>query len=102
MRRFSHSRHAFATDSMESCSSAYGFVRKPCSRSHWSESQCPSVGSPPRRPRPWIQIESGRSAVIGESFCRSEPAAAFRGFGVGFFPSATSRSLSSLKPESGR
>ena len=33
---------------------------------------------------------------------RSDPAAALRGFGVGFLPSATSRSLSSLKPLSGR
>jgi len=40
--------------------------------------------------------------VIDESFCRSDPAAALRGFGVGFFPSAISRSLSSLKPLIGR
>ena len=31
---------------------------------------------------------SGRSAVICEFFCRSEPAAALRGFGVVFLPSA--------------
>ncbi len=62
-----------------------------------------SFGREPfRRPRPWIQIDSGRAAVMAESFCRSEPAAALRGFGVGFFPSAISRSLRSLKPESGR
>jgi hypothetical protein len=39
--------------------------------------------------------------VFSGSFCRNEPAAAFRGFGVGFFPSATSRSFSFTKPESG-
>ena len=36
--------------------------------------------------------------MIGESFCRSEPAAALRGFGAGFLPSATSRSFSSRSP----
>jgi hypothetical protein len=40
--------------------------------------------------------------VIDESFWRSDPAAALRGFGVGFFPSLTSRSFSSLKPLIGR
>ena len=50
---------------------------------------------------PYAQNASGRAAVIDESFCRSEPAAALRGFGVGFFPSATSRSFRRLKPESG-
>ena len=44
---------------------------------------------------------SGRSAVICEFFCRSEPAAALRGFGVVFLPSEASRSLSSTKPDSG-
>ena len=44
---------------------------------------------------------SGRSAVICEFFCRSEPAAALRGFGVVFLPSAANRSFSATKPESG-
>ena len=39
--------------------------------------------------------------VICGFFCRTEPAAALRGFGVGFFPSETSRSLSLRKPDSG-
>ena len=39
--------------------------------------------------------------MIAEFFWRSDPAAAFRGFGATFFPSATSRSLNALKPESG-
>ena len=55
---------------------------------------------------PWhkwdFDIASGRCAVIDESFCRSEPAAALRGFGVGFFPSAMRRSFSSLKPLIGK
>ena len=50
---------------------------------------------------PYAQNDSGRAAVMRESFWRSEPAAALRGFGVGFFPSATRRSFSSRKPESG-
>ena len=50
---------------------------------------------------PYAHSDSGRCAVIPESFCRSEPAAALRGFGAGFLPSATSRSFSSRKPESG-
>jgi hypothetical protein len=39
--------------------------------------------------------------VIAESFWRSEPAAALRGFGVVFFPSAARRSFNSRNPESG-
>ena len=39
--------------------------------------------------------------VTCEFFCRTEPAAAFRGFGAGFLPSSRSRSLSFRKPESG-
>ena len=39
--------------------------------------------------------------MIDESFWRSEPAAALRGFGAGFLPSAASRSFSARKPESG-
>ena len=44
---------------------------------------------------------SGRDAVIDESFWRSEPAAAFRGFGASFWPARRCRSFSSRKPESG-
>ena len=41
------------------------------------------------------------SASPASSSAGTEPAAAFRGFGVGFLPSATSRSFSFRKPESG-
>ena len=75
---------------------------KPCCLSHCSVSQwVVSSSRPSRRPVPYTQIESGRLAVIDESFCRSDPADALRGFGAGGFPSATSRSLKSRKPESG-
>ena len=37
-----------------------------------------------------------------ESFWRSEPAAALRGFGASFWFVPASRSFSSLKPEIGR
>jgi len=46
-------------------------------------------------------MASGRAAVIVESFCRSEPAAAFRGFGHVAFSSAASASLAARKPSSG-
>ena len=39
--------------------------------------------------------------VTSEFFCRTEPAAALRGFGVGFFPSETRRSFRFRKPDSG-
>ena len=40
MRFVSQTRQTSATDSIDSCRSANGFVRKPCSRSHSSASQC--------------------------------------------------------------
>jgi hypothetical protein len=40
---------------------------------------------------PYTQIESGREAVMLESFWRRDPAAAFRGFGAVFLPSAACR-----------
>ncbi len=39
--------------------------------------------------------------MIDESFWRSEPAAAFLGFGASFWPSSATRSFSSRKPEIG-
>ena len=63
--------------------------------------QCVARSTPSTTPTPYAQNESGRAAVIEESFWRNDPAAALRGFGVAFFPSATSRSFSLLKPDSG-
>ena len=40
--------------------------------------------------------------MIAEFFCRSEPAAALRGFGASFWPVPASRSFSARKPEIGR
>ena len=59
-------------------------------------SRCPRAR---RRRRPRSRAASCASSR--EFFWRTEPAAALRGFGVGFLPSATSRSFSSRKPESG-
>ena len=90
-----------ATSSIDSWRAANGFVRKPRSRSHSSVSECDAKSRPSAAPTPYAQSASGRDAVTDESFCRSEPAAALRGFGVVFFPSAASRSLSARKPDSG-
>ena len=101
MRFVSQTRQTSATDSIESWRSANGFVRKPCSRSHSSDSQCVARSTPSTAPRPYIQTASGREAVIDESFWRSEPAAAFLGFGASFWPSSATRSFSSRNPEIG-
>jgi hypothetical protein len=50
---------------------------------------------------PYTQIESGISRVTAGVLLAHRPAAALRGFGVGFLPSATSRSFSLRKPDSG-
>ena len=50
---------------------------------------------------PYAHSDSGRCAVIPESFWRSEPAEALRGFGAGGLPSATRRSFIARKPDSG-
>ena len=50
---------------------------------------------------PVPHTENAIEAGLAGWLVRTEPAAALRGFGVGFFPSATSRSLSRRKPESG-
>ena len=60
-----------------------------------------SSSTPSAAPSPYIQTASGREAVIDESFWRSDPAAAFLGFGASFWPSSATRAFSSLKPESG-
>ena len=91
----------FATSSIVSSRSANGFVRKPCSRSHSSSSQCDPSCTPSRAPSPYTHTASGREAVIEESFWRSDPAAALRGFGASFWPSSATRSFSSRKPASG-
>ena len=52
--------------------------------------------------RPLAMIARGRGAVTRLSFWRSEPAAAFRGFGASFWPVPASRALSSRNPEIGR
>ncbi len=74
---------------------------KPCSLSHSRVWECDVSSTPVRAPTPYAQKESGRDAVIDESFWRREPAAALRGFGVAFFSSATRRSFSARKPERG-
>ena len=53
-------------------------------------------------PGPYTQMERSRSAVICEFSCLSEPAAALRGFGAVFFPSAARRSFSLTNAESGK
>ncbi len=50
---------------------------------------------------PYAHNDSGRCAVMPESFWRSEPADALRGFGAGGLPSAAKRSFIARKPESG-
>ena len=82
--------------------SACGLVRKPWSRSHASSSHCVCGKSPSRAPAPYTQSDSGRSAVMPGSSWRSEPAAAFRGFGAGFLPAATWASLKRANPVSGK
>ncbi len=44
----------------------------------------------------------GREAVTRGSFCRKDPAAAFRGFAKTLFPDSSSDSLSSLNFFSGK
>ena len=53
-------------------------------------------------PIPWQSIVSGRDAVTRGSFCRSDPAAEFRGLANGALPAATSEAFSSAKPSSGK
>ena len=101
MRFVSHIRQTSATVSIDSCRSANGFVRKPCSRSHSRVSHWLSSWTPSPAPSVYIQTASGRDAVIEESFWRSEPAAAFLGFGASFWPSSATRSFSSRNPEIG-
>ena len=46
---------------------------------------------------PWQTIPSARVAVMRGSFCRSEPAAALRGFANGVLPASAHASLNSSK-----
>ncbi len=73
----------------------------PCAFSQVSVSECDASSTPSWAPTPYAHTESGLLAVIAGFFWRSEPAAALRGFGVGFLSSATSRSFSSRKPDRG-
>ncbi len=51
---------------------------------------------------PWQTIASGRVAVTRGSFCRSDPAAALRGFANGGLPFSTIDSLSFSNASTGR
>ena len=51
---------------------------------------------------PWHSMVSGRDAVTRGSFCRSDPAAVFRGLANGGLPAATSEAFSSANPSSGK
>ena len=94
--------HAAATSSIDSSRSRERVGAEAVLAQPRSVSQCDvelealagadAVG--PDRERP-------RRAVIDESFWRSEPAAALRGFGASFCAVPASRSFSSRKPESG-
>ncbi len=60
------------------------------------------VTSPSIRPTPCRIRPSGRLAVTAGSFCRSDPAAVFRGFTYGGLPAAAWRSFSSPNALTGR
>ena len=49
---------------------------------------------PSTRPMPWMMASSARDAVIRGSFCRSEPAAEFRGLANAALPASSSDSFS--------
>ncbi len=51
---------------------------------------------------PWTSIRSGRDPVTAGFFCRSDPAAALRGFANGALPASTNAALSSSKPATGK
>ena len=51
---------------------------------------------------PWTSIRSGRDAVTAGFFCRSDPAAALRGFANGALPASTRLSFSASKPATGK
>ena len=57
---------------------------------------------PSRAPTPCTITESGLPEVTRGSFCRSDPAAAFRGFAKRGFPNSSKLSLSSVKALSGK
>ncbi len=76
-------------------------MRKPCARSHCRISHWLANSRPSAWPTPYVQIDNGRAAVIAGSSCRTEPAAALRGFGAAFLPSASCFSVNALNPESG-
>ena len=60
------------------------------------------MSKPGGPPMPWQSMASGRDAVTRGSFCRSEPAAEFRGLANGALPAATSCAFSSSKPANGK
>ena len=51
---------------------------------------------------PYAHRLSGRRAVTAGFFCRSDPAAEFRGFMNGFPPAAICSSFTRANPSSGR
>ena len=61
------------------------------------------VGSKPSRaPMPWQTIPRARVAVTRGSFCRSDPAAAFRGFANTGLPASVIAVLSRSNASTGR
>ena len=59
---------------------------------------CVCGTGPLRAPRPCTSSRSGRRALTRGSFCRSDPAAALRGFANGALPASTRRGVQRREP----
>ena len=90
------------TPSIESRDSVVGATGNPAEPAHSRNPRCESNVMPCAKPNECTHRRSGRDAVTFGSFCRSDPAAAFRGFENALPPASNSWSFSSSNAVTGK
>ena len=82
---------------MLSTRTSISLIGKPRRASRSIASLCVAANGSDNSPQPCAKKRSGRAAVTLGSFCRSDPAAAFRGLANNLPPATSCRSLSAAK-----